>query len=278
MRIIAFIAFLVVLLGGLGAGYYMFPEYRDLVFNYINTGKLQTLEIRYSAENIMETHKKFLLKDDQHSYLQPDLHFHPYLLMEVKYTNAQNRTGEGIILWSLVDGEMVINTSSWDKTHGFTDCIRARADKEDFKIINALAIHGNMVDREALSRYLNVENDTLDTMLDQCRRKCLVVQTGNNYRLHLQNPRLQVTPETRLDQWLVTKPSKKAKKIDKKYKSYQIENTARSAFGHDFAIRKTTEIFLPVYSIIVQNPDGSRMTTYWNALNGKRLSQSFHID
>jgi len=47
--------------------------------------------------------------------------------------------------------------------------------------------------------------------------------------------------------------------------------------GKDFAIRKTTEIFLPVYSIVVQNPDGSQMTTYWNALNGKRLAQSYQL-
>jgi hypothetical protein len=59
--------------------------------------------------------------------------------------------------------------------------------------------------------------------------------------------------------------------VKKRYRSSQIETIAKAAFGNDFAIRKTTEIFLPVYSIVVQNPDGSQMTTYWNALNGKRL-------
>jgi len=54
--------------------------------------------------------------------------------------------------------------------------------------------------------------------------------------------------------------------------------TAKAAFGDDFAIRKTTEIFLPVYSIVVQNPDGSHMTTYWNALNGKNIDQAVHFE
>ena len=66
--------------------------------------------------------------------------------------------------------------------------------------------------------------------------------------------------------------------MPKRFRTSQIETTAKAAFGNDFAIRKTTEIFLPVYSIVVQNPDGSQMTTYWNALNGKKLSASFHIE
>ena len=94
----------------------------------------------------------------------------------------------------------------------------------------------------------------------------------------MQNPRLSVLPETKIDQWLVTKPSKNAKRITKKYRAYQIENIAKAAFGSDFTIRRTKEIFLPVYSIVVKNPDNSEMTTHWNALNGKKLSQSYHIE
>jgi hypothetical protein len=179
-----------------------------------------------------------------------------------------------MILWGLVDGEMVINTGTWEKTHGFTDCIASNATRQEFKIINALASKGGSWDREGLSKFLNIENNILDTWVDACRKKSLIVQSGNTYRLHLQNPKLQVIPETKLDQWLVTKSTKHALRVKKRYRSSQIETVARAAFGNDFAIRKTTEIFLPVYSIVVQNPDGSQMTTYWNALNGKRLATS----
>ncbi len=273
---------LIVMLGLIGGSFWVavnYPEVRNIALDYLQKGKFQTLEVRHSAETIMESHKRELLKDTEHVFLEPKLTFHPYLLMEVKYSRSgTEKTNEGLILWSLVDGEMVINTHSWEKTHGFTDCIVARASKEDFKIINALSHNGGSMDREALSKLLNVENDILDLWIDKCRTKSLIVQNGNHYRLHLQNPRFQVVPETKLDQWLVSKPTKDANRVAKKFRSSQVESIARAAFGNDFAIRKTREIFLPVYSIVVQNPDGTQMTTYWNALNGKKLSQSYTFE
>lgn len=270
------------LLGAAGYGgywaWYNVPEVRTRCQDILQMDKVQTLEIRHSAANIMETHKRELLVDSDHVFSDPILQYYPYVLMEVKYNRGQDRTGEGIILWSLVDGEMVINTSTWEKTHGFLDCLSYGADRNDFKIINALTMRGGMLDRDGLTRILNVENEKLDTWIDSCRKKNLIVQSGNYYRLHLQDPKLQVLPETKLDHWLVTKTSKNAQRVPKKYRPAQIEQIARSAFGSDFAIRKMKEVFLPVYSIIVQNPDGSQMTTYWNALNGKRLDHPYLIE
>ncbi len=261
---------LVLVIGGYWSWNYQ-PKVRTKIEDLLSSATFQTLEIRYSAESIMDAHKKELLKDTDHVFLEPSLKFVPYLLMDVKYIRSQDKTGEGVILWGLVDGEMVINTGTWEKTHGFTDCIASNANRYEFKIINALASRGGAWDRDGLSKFLNIENNILDTWVDSCRKKSLIVQNGNTYRLHLQNPKLQVIPETKLEQWLVTKPTKHALRVKKRYRSTQIENIARAAFGNDFAIRKTAEIFLPVYSIVVQNPDGSQMTTFWNALNGKRL-------
>ncbi len=271
MRTVILALICLVLIGGAYWTWNYQPKVRTKIEELLSSATFQTLEVRYSAESIMEAHKKELLKDTEHVFLEPTLKFVPYLLMDVKYIRAHDKTGEGVILWGLVDGEMVINTGTWEKTHGFTDCIASNATRQEFKIINALASHGGAWDRDGLSKFLNLENNILDTWVDSCRKKSLIVQNGNTYRLHLQNPRLQVIPETKLDQWLVTKPTKHALRVKKRYRSTQIENTARAAFGNDFAIRKTTEIFLPVYSIVVQNPDGSQMTSYWNALNGKRL-------
>lgn len=258
--------------------WFNYPETRTYVLDKASRKKFNTLEVRYSAESIMEIHKKELLKDVSHVYLEPKIKFHPYLLMEVKYNRSQEKTGEGLILWSLTDGEMVINTSSWEMTHGFKDCIGAGADKDDFKVINSLAAKGGSSDRESLSKVLNIDNDILDNWIENCRRKSLIVQNGNNYRLHFQNPKLQVIPETKLDQSIVSKSGKYAARISKKFRPSQIENVARSAFGNNFAIRKKTEIFLPIICIVVQNPDGSLTSTHFNALNGKKLSQSHHIE
>ncbi len=271
--------FLLLALVGGGTWAWMYaPGVRSKVEEALSSATFQTLEVRYSPEAIMEAHRKELLKDAQHVFLEPRLKFVPYLLMEVKYNRTYDKTAEGVILWGLVDGEMVINTNNWEKTHGFTDCIASNATRQEFKIINALASRGGSWDREGLSRYLNIENPILDSWIESCRNKSLIVQNGNHYRLHLQNPRLQVMPETRLEQWLVTKATKHALRVPRRYRPAQIETIARAAFGGDFAIRKSTEIFLPVYSITVQNPDGSQMTSHWNALNGKRMSQPYDLE
>ncbi|MCC6127938.1 MAG: hypothetical protein IT584_01915 [Chlamydiae bacterium] len=254
------------------------PKFRTKVEDLIHSGSFQTLEVRYSADQIMEAHRRELLKDSDHIFLDPTLKFVPYLLMEVKYSRPQDKTGEGMILWGLVDGEMVINTSTWEKTHGFTDCLASNATRQEFKVINALASRGGAWDRDGLSHFLNIENNILDNWIDGCRKKSLIVQKGNTYRLHLQNPKLQVIPETKLEQWLVQKASKNASRVKRRYRPAQIENIAKAAFGNDFAIRKSSEVFLPVYNIVVQNPDGTQMTSYWNALNGKRMAQPTLIE
>lgn len=275
--VLILIVLLILGLGGFWSWTYL-PGFRSKVEDFLSSATFQTLEVRYSAESIMEARRKELLKDKDHVFLEPTLKFIPYLLMDVKYLRSHDKTGEGVILWGLVDGEMVINTSTWEKTHGFTDCIASNATRQEFKIINALASRGGSWDRDGLSKFLNIENNILDTWVDSCRKKSLIVQTGNTYRLHLQNPRIQVIPETKLEHWLVTKPTKHAMRIKKRYRPAQIEMIASAAFGNDFAIRKTAEIFLPVYSIVVQNPDGSQMTTYWNALNGKRFVPPYDIE
>lgn len=254
------------------------PDMKSKVEEILDVGHFHTLEVRYTASQIMERHRRELLKDNRHRYLDPILEFYPYVMMEVKYTLTDDRTHESVVLWDMTDGEMVINTKDWDKTHGFGDCINADTSSQEFKILNILAKKGGAVDRDGLSKALNVEHEILDGWIDSCRRKKLIVLSGNHYRLHLHNPRLRTIPETRIDEWLVTKPYKNAIRLPRRFSTSQVERTARAAFGQNFAIRKTTDVYLPVHSIVVQNPDGSVHTSHWNALNGRRLSHSHLID
>jgi hypothetical protein len=254
------------------------PELKTKVQEFISSGSFPTLEVRYTAAQIMESHRRDLLKDSRHRFLEPQLKFYPYLLMEVKYNLSEEKTREGVILWDLLDGEMVVETKAWEKTHGFGDCITAGTQRHEFKILNILAKKGGAIDREGLSKALHVENETLDLWLESCRRKKLIVQSGNKYRLHLQNPHLRATPETKLDHKLVTMPNKGASRLPRRYSLGQIERLTKAAFGNDFAIRKTTDVYLPVHCIVVQNPDGSIHTSHWNALNGKQLLNSHFID
>lgn len=248
------------------------PEVRTKVVDLISPESFHTLEVKYTPEQIMDTHMYSLLKSDEHKYLNWEIKYYPYLLMEVKYAKDELHTNQGVILWDLIDGEMVINEHHWEKTSGFGDCIKAKVDKTEFKIINLLARRGGTMDRETLCHHLRVENEILDHWIDSCRTKRLIVQNGNDFRLHMRTPRLHVIPETRIDDKLVTKTFRKRGLITRRFSPSQIKRIAESAFGSDFVVNKATKVYLPVCAITVENPDGSLHTSYWNTLNGKELS------
>lgn len=247
----------------------------DNIHYYVENGEIMTLEARYTPEQIMEAHRRDLLVDAQHAYDAPDYKFHPYLLMDVKYIDSDRKTREGVILWSLLDGEMVINTDTWDKTHGFEDAINADANVNDFRILNALARDSGQLSREQLQKELHIENDTLNSWIESARKKQLVIVKGNIVQLHFQNPKILVTPNTKINHWLVTKPYENTQRVSRKYSNSQIEKVAKAAFGNEFTVRTIQEVFLPVYRIGVLNPDGSVLTTYWNALNGQRINPKY---
>ncbi|NDD58934.1 MAG: hypothetical protein EBZ47_06775 [Chlamydiae bacterium] len=253
------------------------PDIRAKVEDALNIGSFHTLEIKYSANQIMETHRRELLKSPRHKFLEPELRFYPYLLLDVKYVSSES-TEENVILWDMCDGEMVLNTKSWEKTHGFGDCILARTDRDEFKVINTLARRGGVCDRESLAKSLHVENDVMDLWIDSLRKKKLIVQTGNRYRLHMENPLIRSIPCTILEERLVTQSCKNSQRVSKRFSLGQIEKLSMSAFGTDFAIRHSKDVYLPVHSIVVQNPDGSIHTSLWNALNGKKVNYTHSID
>lgn len=274
--------FIIALFSGLGYGAWRLsetrPEVRSFVESALPSTEFHTLEVRYTAEQIMSSQRKSLLKSNQHKFLESTLCFYPYLLMEVKYCPSSKKTRETVILWDLCDGEMVLETKGWDKTHGFGDCILASTDRHEFKIINFLAKKGGSCDRHDLLEKLHMETPVLDGLIDNLRKKQLIVFSGNKYRLHLQKPKLKSEPETKINERLVTKPRKNSRKIPKRFSLTQIEKLAKAAFGEEFSIRHTSDVYLPVHSIAVQNPDGSIHTTLWNALNGKKLSYTTSID
>lgn len=275
MRLSRILIVLTVLIVGSWAFWANNTTFRDIIQNYVENGEFLTLEARFSADQIMENHREELLPDTQYSFLQPILKFYPYLFLEVKYTQPDGRTREGVILWSMVDGEMVVDTDTWEKTHGFEDAINANASRSDFILINTLAKYRGTFPIARLQKELNIDQSEMDNMIESARKKYLIIVKGGEIALHFQNPNFDVPPQTRINQWLVTKPYDHALRIPKRYSQWQIEKIAKAAFGHDFTIRNAKEVFLPIYSIEVQNPDGSVLTSYWNALNGQRVDTKY---
>lgn len=245
-------------------------NWKDHLFKYVDNRDLTTLESKFTPQNIMEAHKAELLPTTKHSYQEPIYKYYPFLLLDVKYTEDQ-KSREGVLLWSLVDGEMVLNTEMWETTHGFKDCLECQANRNDFKIIQLLAKHQGSYSIENIQKDLHVERETLDSWIEGAKQKHLVVQKGAILSLHFENPKILVVPQTRIKQQLASKPSNQSQKEPRAYSRNQILTIAKAAFGDDFKVRQEEEVFLPVYQLQVLNPDGSIHNSEWNAITGERI-------
>lgn len=241
------------------------------LFQYIQNGEILTFEARYTPEQILQGNSSEILgANHQREMRDAKLKFYPYLLLEVKYpTNKTSQ--EGVVYWSMVDGEMVISTESWDKTHGFADAINAGASPQDFKLMLALAKSKGPMSIDQLQKALRIDGDLLSNWIDHAVEKNLVMRHGKEVVLHFQNPKMPPTPQTETNESIVTKPYAEANRVGKTFSKSQIEKAAKAAFGDGFTIRTTREVYLPVYSIESVNPDGSIYTSFWNALNGQRV-------
>lgn len=260
----------------LGAGGWYLWKYPTDMKQWIEekTAKeVSTLEIRFSADEIVQAHKQELLKTEAHALLESKLSYLPYLWMEVKYSNEQDCTEEGIALWGLTDGEMVLDTSSWETTHGYEDCLMAKAEAHDFVLLNTLAKQGGCLTKQSLYENSAVDSLVLDRAMTSCEKKKLILVKGDQIRLHLEKPKLSSRPVTSLNEEFVLAPGKSAQRFARKYSVEQIKKLAQNMAGTHFLVRRTQEVFVPVYTISVQNPDGSLLTTQWNALTGQKMKK-----
>lgn len=253
-------------------------ELREELVGYIENGEFLTLEARYTPEQIMQSHQHELIVDSEHSFRIPRLKFQPYLLMEVKYADSSHKSKEGIILWSLLDGEMILDMKTWEKSTGFNEAILARANGHDFKILNTLVRRGGSIPIQKLQEELNVEYRQSAEWIDSVLDKNLVIQSEGHLKLHIPNARFNVKPQTKINQWLVSKPYSHALRDPKKYSPKQIEKIALAAFGTNFKINHSKEMYLPIYTIDVENSDGSIISTEWNALTGQRLDGGVQLN
>ncbi len=270
--------YLFLLLAFIGVGswwiYHNDGAVRGFVSSYTenSTSQFLALEPTYSVTQVMDSHRNEIpsLKDD--ARLIPALKFYPYLLMDVTYSQNNKGRRDGVVLWSMDDGEMILDTTSWNVTRGFGSLLTANATDSDFRVVKAVAARGNTISREQLRKALGVDSEVLDEWLDGARRNNLIIMDGNLVRLRVPDAKVDVQPFTQIGQRLITKSYTHVQRHPTKFTKDQITDAAQSVFGPNVAIRGTKEVFLPVYSISIANGDGSIQTTYWNALNGQRYA------
>jgi hypothetical protein len=267
---------LLITLGVLGGGgAFVFFEKPDLykqILGYFQNESFSSLEVRFTEEQILKKEGASLLRDKRQSFLPAVLEFYPYALFEIKYAAPDDKTYEGLLLWGLSDGEIVLDTTTWETTNGYADCLESRADKQDLAIIRALyRAPGQMLVEESLGQASGLKKELLPNFLEKCKKKKLIVQTRGAYRLHLFEPKLTRLPETKINQWLITKSYNSQEKVSKKFSLRAVEKMAHIAFDNELYIKNVQEIYLPVYRLTVQNPDGTRLIAHYNALNGMPL-------
>lgn len=264
---------------GLGVGWWTwqssaFANWKDRLLQYIDNRDIVTLEAKFLPDQVLDTHKQELVGGDKRTVRNTFLKYYPYLLLHVKYPDA-NKTREGVLLWGLNNGEMVLNTEFWETSHGYRDCLECQASRNHFKILQALAKRQGIISTEDLQKELQVERDILNEWIEESKQKHLIVQKGNILQLHFENPKLLVTPQTKIKQHLVSKPLGEGQKVPRTYTRNQIIAITQAAFGSDFTIRSEQEVFLPVYSFEILNGDGSIQTSEWNALTGQKILPNY---
>ena len=264
---------------GLGVGGWLAWNYsfqwKDILLQYVENGEVLTLESHYTPEQIMASHRAELIgNNSKRVYQDASLVYYPHLLLDVKFTEDKN-SKEGTLLWGLTDGELVLNTDTWETTRGFKDCLECRANRYDFKILQALAKNKGPLTFEGLQNELHIERELLEIWIEEAKSKHLIIQKGNSVQMHFENPKILVTPRSLIKQHFVSKPITGGQRVVKTYSRGQMIELTKALFGSDLKIRNEQEIFLPVFSINVLNPDGSMHTSEWNAVTGQRINPSY---
>ena len=251
-------------------------EHYDELIAYVSPSQraekpILTFEASCTPEELMKSHEKELVKDANHALSKANVQFLPFLLMDVKYVRPDKKTEEAKLIWSMENGEMVLDTQSFETTHGFEDCIKAKALDDDFRILHEVQRHNGQMTKEALCQALGMDPDIVFERLEALRRKHLVAIRGDMVRIHLDSPLLHVQPQTKVYHYFVTKIVPGTSEIVPHYSKDQIRRIAQACFGPDFAIRQEHILYVPIFQINVQNPDGSTQKTYWNAVTCKRI-------
>jgi hypothetical protein len=266
-----------VLFAAIGAAcWYGWQNYDELIVkaeqlpSFGRDKNIITFEACVTADEIMQKHQKELLRDANHTFGQVSTKYLPLVLFDVKYTKEDKKTEEGRLLWSLENGEMVLNTANFDMTRGFEDFINAKAQDDDFRLIQVLLKHGGTTSKELFFEELGMDSDQAISRLEALRNKHLVTVRADSIRLHFASPVLKVSPETAISHNFVTKSADPKDQIASKYSRDAVRRIAYAAFRPDFAIRGEQPIFVPIIEVDVKNPDGSTLKTFWNGVTGKK--------
>lgn len=243
----------------------------DAVQIYAEGGQKEIFEIKLTAEQLMNQKRLELLKEPAETYHKASLKLVPYALIEAKFIDDKEQSREGRLLWSAYDGEIVVDTETWQTTHGYKDAIHADANQDDYTLLYALAKSNGRSTKEQIRKNTKLTKEGLDKVIAGALRKNLIVLFNETIKMHMEEPKILLLPISKIKHSLVNRTVDFADLLPRQYSLNKIQKSAKACFGNDFTIRSAKEVFLPVWRIEVKKPDGSISVSYWNAVNGSRI-------
>ncbi|SPN73786.1 hypothetical protein C10C_0632 [Chlamydia serpentis] len=232
--------------------------------------KLQVFERHISPEQALAL---FPEHRDGKSFVE--LAFIPHTLMHVRFSKEEPGkkhiiSQEGEILWSLVNGEMVLHTGTWACSKGFRECLLLHAGKQDMCVIQTLATLGGATSRESLAQALALRNIRADRVIRECQKKKLIFASGNQIGTHFQ----QLQPIRGCTTILNSSPvwfqkPRNSVIFPAQYSEDRVRHLVKMIFGDNFLIVRSSTVYVPVYKVSLISADKSIRVEYINAVTGK---------
>ncbi len=230
-----------------------------------------TFEMKYNEDEITS----FVLKklpSEKYNIGQTRLLYSPCLLVDVKHIGGSGKsTEESSMVWDLMDGELFISLDTFQATSGFRDCLTSQANLDDFRMLHLLSEEGGMLTKEKLIRLSGIDDDTASSVIESLRKRHLVTIQHDLVRLHVKNPFFSVEPSTSITKPFVQKTIPTVNMVTESFSRKSIEKLIQHAYGKDVAILDSEFVWIPIWEVDINNPDGSTRRTFWNGLSGKEI-------
>ncbi|RDB31734.1 hypothetical protein [Candidatus Similichlamydia laticola] len=222
-----------------------------------------TLSTQALSESLYQQYPEASLLDIRQEFV-------PYLKLRANHIQESLSVESGVILWSLRDGEMVLNTKTWGKTHGLGDCLRARVNAKELQLLRFVSQQERHT--IALSRLQNIfrqqgEKQT-ELALESCIDKGLLVRQGSHVMLYFHNPiwpSLPYTQENRLIAWTSLE---RRQTIQAMFHAENVLPFIEQLFvGKQLRVRSYQIVFLPIYRLLFKWK-GETQSLYLNGITG----------
>lgn len=238
--------------------------------------EIMTFEMRYDEEAITQLVMKKLPSNKYNIKNENHLLYTPYLIVDVKHLDKKRQsTEESTMIWDLLEGEMVVSFDSFQVTSGFRDCMTSQASLDDFRFLHLLNEQSGSMTKENLIALSGFDDETASSIIDSLKKRHLITIQNNIVRLHVKNPLFGLPPKTEIKEPFVYRKISTKEMIPEIYSKKTVENMIRSAYGKDIAILDTAYLWIPVWEVDIENPDGSIRKTFWNALTGQSFQGKF---